>query len=263
MDIIEYNRRAWDELVELGDEWTVPVTSEVIAAARRGEWQIVVTARRPVPRSWFPPLSGVRTLCLAGSGGQQAPVLAAAGAKVTVLDNSPAQLGQDRLVAERDGLAIETVQGDMRDLGAFGDGAFELVVHPCSNCFVPDVRVVWREAARVLAPGGTLISGLLNPAFFIFDDEACRRGELVVRYRLPYSDQESLSKEARDRLIEAGEPFVFSHSIEDQIGGQTDAGLVITGLYEDTWPDQPLSDYMPTFIATRACKPRERSKQAD
>src|SRR5262249_43636571 len=207
------------------------------------------------PRDWFPPLAGTRTLCLAGAGGQQAPILAAAGAKVTVFDNSPRQLAQDRLVAEREGLSIETVQGDMRDLHVFGDESFQLVVHPCSNCFVPDVRPIWREVFRVLAPGSTLLAGSINPTAFIFDDGACERGELVVRHQLPYSDYLSLTEEEQKRLIEAGEPFVFSHSLEDLIGGQTDAGFVITGLYEDSWPDKPLSKYMPALIATRARKP--------
>lgn len=259
MDILEYNRQAWDGLVERRDEWTVPVSAEAVEAARRGEWQIVLTPRRPVPREWFPPLAGARTLCLAGAGGQQGPILAAAGARVTVFDNSPRQLAQDRLVAERESLAIETVQGDMRDLGAFGDSTFDLVVHPCSNCFVPDVRAVWREVFRVLAPGGTLLSGFINPAFFIFDDFALERGEIVVRHSLPYSDQESLTQEERERLIAAGEPFAFSHSLEDLIGGQTDAGLVLTGLYEDVWPEKPLSKLMPTLIATRARKPLGRA----
>jgi SAM-dependent methyltransferase len=254
MDIIDYNRRAWDGLVERGDQWTVPVGPEVIAAARKGDWTIVLTPHRPVPRDWFPDLNGLPTLCLASGGGQQAPVLAAAGAVVTVLDQSANQLGQDRLVAEREGLRLETVQGDMRDLRMFADGTFGLIVHPCSNSFVPDVRPVWREAFRVLRPGGALLAGVINPAVFIFDDALARKGELLVRHRLPYSDAESLSAEERERLIHAGEPFCFSHSLEDLIGGQTDAGFAVTGLYEDEWRGQTLSRFMPMFIATRAIK---------
>ena len=258
MDIRAYNRHAWDGLVARGNVWTLPVSPSVVEAARKGEWQILLTPRRPVPRDWFPALLGTRTLCLAGAGGQQGPVLAAAGALVTVLDNSPRQLDQDRLVAERDGLTIETVLGDMRDLRAFGAASFDLVVHPCSNCFVPDVRAVWREVFRVLHPGGILLSGFINPAVYIFDDAAAERGELVVRHPLPYSDQESLHEEEQQRLIEAGEPFVFSHSLEDLIGGQTDAGLVITGLYEDVWPEKAISAFTPAFIATRARKPAQQ-----
>ena len=255
MDIVDYNRRAWDRLVRRGDQWTVPVMPEVIAAARRGDWHIVLTPRRAVPREWFPPLDGARTLCLAGAGGQQGPVLAAAGALVTVFDNSPAQLAQDRKVADREGLAIDTVQGDMRDLGAFQDGSFDLVVHPCSNCFVPEIRPVWREAARVLVSGGTLLAGFINPAAFLFDDAAARRGgALIVRHRLPYADAASLTEAELRALIDEGEPLVFGHSLEDQLAGQTDAGFVITGVYEDTWPGTPLAEFMPPMIATRARK---------
>jgi hypothetical protein len=38
------------------------------------------------------------------------------GPDVTVFDNSPRQLARDEEVAARDGLAIRTVLGDMRDL---------------------------------------------------------------------------------------------------------------------------------------------------
>jgi len=254
MGIVEYNRRAWDGLVERGNPWTIPVSHEVVAAAREGQWEILLTPCRPVPRGWFPALAGADTLCLAGSGGQQAPLLAAAGAAVSVLDNSPRQLAQDRLVAEREGLELFTVQGDMRDLRSFHDDSFDLVVHPCSNCFVPEVRGIWREVFRVLKPGGILMAGFVNPAVYIFDAAASERGELVVRHTLPYSDQVDLTEEERRALVEAGEPLEFSHSLEDLIGGQADAGLVIDGLYEDRWPDRPISRHMPAFIATRARK---------
>ena len=45
-----------------------------------------------MPRDWFGVLAGARVLALASSGGQQAPLLAAAGAIVTVHDLSAAQL---------------------------------------------------------------------------------------------------------------------------------------------------------------------------
>jgi 2-polyprenyl-3-methyl-5-hydroxy-6-metoxy-1,4-benzoquinol methylase len=113
-DILDYNRRAWDRQVERGNRWMVPVGPEEVARARRGDWRIVLTPTRPIPGDWFPPLKGLDVLCLASGGGQQSPILAAAGANVTVLDNSPEQLAQDRLVADRERLVIETVQGDMK-----------------------------------------------------------------------------------------------------------------------------------------------------
>ncbi len=256
MDVRAYNRRAWDKAVERGSEWTVPVGPEVIAAARRGEWQIILTPTRPVPRHWFPAdLQGCQILCLASGGGQQGPILAAAGANVTVLDNSPRQLAQDRRVAQREGLSLRLVEGDMADLSPFPDASFDLIVHPCSNMFVPDVRPVWAEAFRVLRPGGALLAGFWNPAAYIFDQALADEGILQVRHQLPYSDLTSLRPEERQRYLDDLQPLEFSHTLTDQIGGQLDAGFVLTGFYEDHWPGIALSDYMPIFIATRALKP--------
>jgi SAM-dependent methyltransferase len=254
-EIRRYNRHAWDKAVERRSEWTIPVGPEVIAAARRGAWQIILTPTKPVPAAWFPPLAGCRVLCLAGGGGQQGPILAATGATVTVLDNSPQQLAQDRFVARREGLTLTTVEGDMADLNSFADGSFDLVVHPCSNLFVPNVRPVWREAYRVLRAGGVLMAGFCNPALFIFDPFLADEGVLQVKHRLPYSDLASLTPEERNRFIADEQPLEFSHTLEDQIGGQLDAGFVLTGFYEDGWPGVALAEYMPIFLATRAVKP--------
>lgn len=255
MDIREYNRDAWDKEVERGNEWTVPVRSEEIDAARRGEWEVALTPIKPVPRSWFPAsLEGVDLLCLASGGGQQAPIFAAAGARVTSYDNSPGQLAQDRLVADRDGLQITTLEGDMRDLSAFADDSFDLIFHPASNLFVPDVRPVWREAYRVLRRGGALLAGFMNSAIFIFEDGWLKEGELKVRHKLPYSDLASLTEEERRKYTDKQEPLVFGHTLEDQIGGQIDAGFVIAGFFEDAQHDTEISKYMPTLIATKAIK---------
>jgi SAM-dependent methyltransferase len=256
MDIISYNRKAWARSVQQGNRWTRPVSSDVIAAARRGNWEIVLTPRRTVPHEWFPELSGRRVLCLASAGGQQGPILAATGAVVTVLDNSPEQLGQDRMVAERDGLMIRLEEGDMRDLARFDDAAFDLIVHPCSNCFVPDVCPVWREAFRALAAGGSLLSGFCNPVPFIFDPDLADKGILQAKYSIPYSDTESLSENERRRYTATHEPLVFGHTLEAQIGGQLEAGFVITGFYEDYHDDsETFARYLPGFAATRALKP--------
>ena len=91
-DLRAYNRAAWDRAVKAKNPWTVPVSAEDIALAQQGEWSIVLTPTKPVPRMWFPSLNGLDVLCLASGGGQQGPILAAAGAKVTVLDNSPAAI---------------------------------------------------------------------------------------------------------------------------------------------------------------------------
>lgn len=255
MSVREHNRAAWDKEVERGNEWTVPASAEKIAAARRGNWRVDLTETLAVPREWFPPLQGLEVLCLASGGGQQAPILAAAGARVTVYDNSPKQLEQDRLVAEREGLELKTVEGDMRDLSVFADESFALIFHPCSNLFVPEVRSVWREAFRVLRRGGTLLAGFLNPLLFIFDQELMERGILEIRHKLPYSDLTSVTEEERARRIASGDPLEFGHTLTDQLSGQLDAGFLIKGFYEDHHRQLAIAKYTPTYIATRAIKP--------
>ena len=254
-DIVRHNSLAWDRQVELGNRWTQPVSPDEVAKARMGEWSILLTPTIPVPHAWFPPLAGRQVLCLASGGGQQGPILAAAGARVTVFDNSLRQLAQDRIVAEREQLEIGLVQGNMTDLSVFGDETFDLIIHPVSNCFAPDVRPVWHESCRVLRPGGALLTGFNNGFTYIFDLELYEKGTLKVRHALPYSDLTDLTLDERERILLADDPFEFGHRLDDQIGGQIAAGFVITGFYEDSDPDSLLSAYVPEYIATRAVKP--------
>ena len=257
MDIRSYNREAWNREVEGGqNRWTQPVTPEIIARARQGEFSILLTENIPVPMRWFPPLKDADVLCLASGGGQQGPVLAAAGARVTVFDNSPAQLKQDRLVAERESLAVRTVEGDAADLSMFSDESFDLVFNPCSTVFMADVRAVWRECGRVLRPDGILMTGSMNPVHYIFDLYKSDEGILEVAHAIPYSDLTSIPQEDLEEHMEKGLPVEFGHSLTDLLGGQCDAGLVITDMYEDYMLDSPLHKFHPSFIATRAknCK---------
>ena len=54
-----------------------------------------------------------------------------------------------------------------------------------------------------------------------------------------------------------GEPLEFSHNLQTQIGGQSDAGIVLTGFYEDhrDSAETPLIDFMLASMATLAIKP--------
>ena len=255
MDIRSYNRDAWNREVEGGESrWTQPVDPETISKARQGEFSILLTENVSVPGKWFPPLPGADVLCLASGGGQQGPILAAAGASVTVFDNSPAQLKQDQLVAERESLSIRTVEGDAADLSMFADESFDLVFNPCSTVFMSDVRTVWKECSRVLRRGGILMTGSMNPVHYIFDLYKADEGILEVAHSIPYSDLTSIPKEDLEELIEKGLPVEFGHSLTDLLGGQCDAGLVITDMYEDYMLDSPLQQYHPSYLATRAIK---------
>lgn len=258
MDLFEHNRQAWNRQSLSGtSRWCEPVDEATIAAARRGDWQVILTPNRPVPATWFGEIAGARVLCLASGGGQQAPVLAAAGADVISFDAADEQLARDAEVAAREGLTLRTVRGDMADLGCFEDARFDLIFHPISNVFVPDVTAVWRECHRVLGDGGRLLAGFMNPDYYLFDHEALERGAPpLATFELPFADVTDLDPERLRARVAAGVALEFSHSLDAQIGGQLAAGFVIAGFYEDRWDAAatPLDRYMATSMATLALR---------
>jgi SAM-dependent methyltransferase len=257
-DVIEHNRATWNrQSAARSNRWTVPVSAEEVARAKEGDWEVILTPNKPVPREWFGDLEGKTVLCLASGGGQQAPILAAAGADVVSFDLSDEQLERDYEVSQRDELSIVPVRGDMADLSILHDEKFDLIFHPVSNVFAPDLAPVWRECYRVLRPGGRLLAGFMNPDFFLFDhDDLDAGGPLELRYPLPFSDVEGLPTDKLAARVEAGEALEHSHSLDAQIGGQLEAGFLIAGFYEDRWDAEStrLDAYMPTFMATMAFK---------
>lgn len=251
MDIINHNKSAWDSYVDKKDEWTIPVSEQELEKAKNGIWSIVLTPKKPVPLKWFPELKGLKVLGLASGGGQQGPVLAALGADVTIFDNSDKQLLQDKLLSDKFDLNIKTIQGDMRNLSIFDNDSFDLIFNPCSILFVDDVLPVWKECFRVLKPNGVLMTGLINPISFQIEEES-----LKLIYRQPFSDLQSLPKEKLEELKQNNEALSFGHSFTDQIGGQLEAGFLITDMYEDDWGGENNIDrFLPSFMATRAKKP--------
>ena len=253
MDIVKHNKSAWDNYVDKKDRWTIPVKKEELENVRNGNWGIVLTPNKTVPKNWFPPLRGLKTLGLASGGGQQGPILATLGADVTIFDNSEKQLQQDEILSNKYNLDIKTVQGDMKDLTVFADNSFDLIFNPCSIVFIDNVLPVWSECFRVLKPSGILMTGLINPISFQLDEES-----LKLIYKQPFSDLHSLPKEKLEELKKKNEPLVFGHSLTDQIGGQLDAGFTITAMFEDTWDvENKMDEFLPSFIATRAVKQQE------
>lgn len=264
VSIFERNQRAWNVQSDAGEVWSIPVSREELSLYREGKKRIRLSPRADAPAGWLDGVAGSGVLCLAGGGGQQGPMLAALGASVTVLDASESQLAKDRLVAERDDMALTTVLGDMADL-PFGDESFDIIVNPASTMFVPDVRPVWGEAFRVLVPGGRLATGVMNPMAFAFgkdalDDDAHPK----LQHPVPYSAAEQLSDEEIETRTAAGQPLEFGHGLGDLLGGQTDAGFHIVGFYEDSWGEEfeIAGDHMfPQYIVTLAQKPAGSSRE--
>jgi len=249
MRYTDLNAQTIDRWVENGWEWGVPITHEQYLAARGGEWSMLLTPLKPVPKAWYPDLKGKKVLGLASGGAQQMPVFAALGAECTVLDYSEKQIESERLVAAREGYAIEAVRADMTRVLPFEDEAFDLIFHPVSNCYIEDVTHVWRECARVLKKGGLLMAGLDNGLNFLFDED----NEKEIKYRLPFNPLKD--EDLMEALRKGDDGVQFSHTISEQIGGQIAAGLRLLDVYEDTNSSGFLRERgVPTFWATLAVK---------
>lgn len=256
--ICQHNSSVWDKEALEQKPWSQPVSQDTIVLAKQGEWAIHIT-KKPIPRTWLPlDIRGKDILCLASAGGQQAPVLVAAGANVTVYDISEKQLEQDRYVAERDNLNLITMQGDMAELSELSDETFDYIINPISNLYIPDVNPVWHECYRVMRENGVLLASFYNPVLFMFDRDVKveNQGLIKPKYSIPYSDLDSLTKEQYQEKIEKGEAIVFGHTLTDQINGQLNAGFKLTGFYEDEHPSPRflIEKYMSTMIATRSVK---------
>ena len=248
MNYQDINAATIDRWGESGWEWGKPISHEACVLAQKGEWNVVLTPTKPVPHSWFGELKGKKILGLASGGGQQMPIFAALGADCTVLDYSERQLDSERQVAEREGYAIRIVRADMTKPLPFADESFDLIFHPVSNCYVKDVKSIWKECWRVLKPGGELLLGVDHYINYIVDDN-----EREIINSLPFDPL--VNEEQRKQLERDDAGMQFSHTLEEQINGQLEAGFSLLELYEDANASGRLHDLnIPAFLAMRSRK---------
>ena len=248
MNYQDINAETIDRWIEEGWEWGIPLSHEEYVNATNGKWDVKLTPTKFVPHDWFGNLKGKKILGLASGGGQQMPIFAVLGAECTVLDYSEKQIESERIVAQREGYNIRIIRGGMTKRLPFEDGEFDLIFHPVSNCYVKEVKPIWKECFRVLKAGGILLSGVDHYINYIVDDE-----EKEIVNSLPFDPL--TNEEQRKQLEEADCGMQFSHSLEEQIGGQLEAGFTLLDLYEDTNGEGRLHELsIPTFLAMRAIK---------
>jgi len=249
MNYRDLNAATINGWVDAGWEWGQPISHETYVKATNGDWTVVLTPTKPVPAHWFGPLQGAKILGLAAGGGQQMPIFAALGARCTVLDYAQKQLDSESMVAKREGYAIDIVKADMTEPFPFSDESFDMVFHPVSNCYIEEVFPVWQECYRVLKPGGILLAGMDNGLNYLFDED-----ETMVTNPLPFNPLHD--DQLYQKCLDNDWGIQFSHTFEEQVGGQLKAGFTVTDLYEDTNGAGKLHEFhVPTFIVTRARKP--------
>ncbi len=239
---LEHNRRAWDRLAAAGVPLTRPAADRAFADPR-----LWLGSAGSDDRAWLPArLDGLDVLCLAAGGGKHGPLYAAAGARVTVVDLSPAMLALDRAVARERRIDLEIIEGSMDDLSMLAPSRFDLVVHPVSTCYLPVVAEVFREVARVTKPGGTYVSQHKSPASL----QATLFPGAAGRYELaqPQTIPGPLPPASPSRLREAG-TREYVHSLAAILGGICRAGFVIEDVAE---PDHTRAGAEPGSVGHRS-----------
>ena len=251
MEYQDINAKTIDRWIEEGWEWGIPIDHQTYRNAKDGIWEVKLTPTKNVPKLWFGDLKDKKILGLASGGGQQMPIFAALGAKCTVLDYSLKQLESEKIVSEREGYEIEIIRGDMTKKLPFNDETFDLIFHPVSNCYVKDVKSIWKECYRVLKKGGYLLSGTDHFVNYIVDENE----ERIIN-ELPFDPLKNENQ--RKQLEKDDSGMQFSHTIEEQINGQLEAGFVLKELYEDYNGEGRLNDMkIPTMLAMRSYKPKK------
>lgn len=194
-------------------------------------------------------IAGKRVLCLAAGGGRHGPLLARAGAEVTVLDFAPALLAIDQRLATVHDLRLTTVVGSIDDLPAkFSAATFDVVVQPVCTSYVRELAPVYAGLVHVLRPGGVLVAQHKQPASLqahaqVGDEGWCMQSFHVEGLPLPLVTDQAHREEGTQE---------FLHTLDALIGGLCRAGFVIENLSEpvrgDAWAPVGSTEHRAAFL---------------
>lgn len=230
------NRQAWNQMVAGGHALTRPASEEEL--------------RQPLQTvdgvGWLGGnIRGWKVLCLAAGGGRHGPLYAAAGARVTVVDLSPAMLEVDRQVAAAHKLSVRTVETSMDELHIFHAGEFDLVIHPVSTCYLSSLSRLFPEIARVTRPGGLYISQHKQPINLQASLQTYT-GQYVIEHA--YYDRGPVPTATQPSRLREPNTREFAHSWSSILAGICRSGFSIADVSE---PDHSKPDSLPGSFGHR------------
>jgi len=218
------NQQHWEKMVEEGCGFTRPwlnIDRDTIIQYARGQLTSVPEPLIEIyPANILADVEGKDVLCLASGGGQQTAVFGLLGAQVTVVDLAQGQLEGDREAAAHYGYQVTTIHADMRDLSSIVENSFDLVYQAPSMSYIPDVRQVYSQVARVLRTGGQYRVDAPNPAAQFVDETWDGTGYHITT---PYAER---IQRREDGVIE------YRHYLSDIFNGLLDAGFFLQHVHE-------------------------------
>ncbi len=219
MSHLDANERTWDRLARENSQFAN------VASDEECEHPLLALDRR----GWLPgSVKGLDVLCLASGGGWQSILYAVAGANVTVVDLSPEMLKRDDQQARIRNVHVKTMQASMDDLLELGDSSFDIVHHPVSSCYIPKLKFVYQEVARVLRDEGLYISQHKQPTSLqIVERDQRNRYVLGVSY---YHNDPLPA--VQDTAYREEGSIEYLHRWEELVGELCRSGFVIEDLSE-------------------------------
>lgn len=170
----------------------------------------LIDVEQPIVRQLLADLAPGIALDAACGTGRHAHYLAAAGHDVIGIDESP-----DMLATARNAVPTASfTQADLRRL-PLDDGSVDLAVCALALTHIADLGVALSELARVLRPGGVLVTSDIHWVSLFLGG--------VPQLRLPDGT--------------TGRLPAFRHTAADYLAAALSAGLVVEACYEPTWPD--------------------------
>jgi len=164
---------------------------------------------------------GLEILDLGCGTGRHALAMAAAGARVTALDFSEGMLAEARL--KPGGGAVRFLRHDLAEPLPFPGASFDRVVSGLVLEHLEDLPGFFREARRVLRPGGRAVVSAMHPEMFRYGVQA--------RFTDPGTGEKV-------------QPGSFPHTLEDFVAAATAAGFQVQSVGEYA-PDEAFAQRYP------------------